>query len=100
MPWPDSGVGRNAARVSAKAVRVLGMGRQVEERDRDIVSTPEVGGLSLRTARMEGEWVSFLARVQHVIPPEPAKPLLAALGQRIVPHGLRRCNRRESAHGR
>ena len=77
MPWPDSGVGRNAARVSAKAVSVLGMGRQVEERDRDIVSTPEVGGLSLRKARREGEWVSFLAGVQHVIPREPAKPLLA-----------------------
>ena len=100
MLWPDSGVGRNAARVSAKAVSVLGMGRQVEERDRDIVSTPEVGGLSLRTARRKGAWVLFLARVQHVIPREPAKPLLAALGQRFVPQGLRRCNRRESAHGR
>ena len=87
MLWPDSGAGRNAARVSAKAVSVVGMGQQVEERDREIVSTPEVGGLSLRTARMEGEWVSFLARVQHVIPREPAKPLLAALGQRFVPPG-------------
>jgi len=73
MLWPDSGVGRNAARVSAKAVSVLGMGRQVEERDCHIVSTPEVGGLSLRTARMEGAWIFFLARVQNVIPREPAK---------------------------
>jgi len=54
MLWPDSGAGRNAARVSAKAVSVVGMGQQVEERDREIVSTPEVGGLSLRTARREG----------------------------------------------
>jgi len=54
MLWPDSGVGRNAARVSARAVSVLGMGRPVEERDRDIVSTPEVGSLSLRTAGREG----------------------------------------------
>ena len=54
MLWPDSGVGRNATRVSAKAVSVLGMGRPVEERDRDIVSTPEAGGLSLRTARRAG----------------------------------------------
>ena len=56
MPWPDSGVGRNAERVSAKAesVLVLDMGRQVEEMDRDIVSTPEAAGLSLRTARREG----------------------------------------------
>ena len=100
MPWPDNGVGRNAARVSAKAVSVLGMGRQGEERDRDIVPTPEVEGLSLRTARRAGAWVSFLALVQHVTPREPAKPPLAALGQRFVPRGLRRCNRRESAHGR
>jgi len=47
MPWPDNCVGRNAARVNAKAERVLDMERQVEERDRDIVSTPEVAGLSL-----------------------------------------------------
>ena len=43
MLWPDSGVGKNAARVSAKAVSVVGMERQGEERDRDIVSTPKVG---------------------------------------------------------
>ena len=87
MLWPDSGVGRNAARVSAKAVSVLGMGRQVGERDRDLVSTPEIGGLSLRTARREGAWVLFLARFRHVIPCEPAKPLLAALGQCFVHPG-------------
>jgi hypothetical protein len=90
MLWPDSGVGRNAARVSAKVVSVLGMGRQVEERDRDIVSTPEVGGLSLRAVRREGAWVLFLARVHPVIPREPAKPVLAALDQRFVLQGLRR----------
>ena len=61
MPWPDSGVGRNVARVSAKAVSVLDMGRQGEERDRDIVSTPEVGGLSLRTARRGVAWPVLIA---------------------------------------
>jgi hypothetical protein len=64
MPWPDSGVGRKAARVSVKVVSVLDMGRRGEERDRDIVSTPEVGGLSLRTVKREETWVSFLVRVQ------------------------------------
>jgi hypothetical protein len=54
MPWPDSGVGRNAVSVSARAVSVLGMGQQVEVGDRYIVCTPEAAGLSLRTARREG----------------------------------------------
>jgi hypothetical protein len=59
MSWPDSGVGRNAVRVSARAASILGIGRQVEERDRDVVSTPEVGGLSLRATRRERAWVFF-----------------------------------------
>jgi hypothetical protein len=82
MLWPDSGDGRNAARVSAKAVSVLGMGRQGERMDRNMFSTPEVGGLSLLTSGKAGAGVSFLAGVQHEILREPAKPLLAALGQR------------------
>ena len=65
MPWPDSGVGRNAMRVSARAANVLGIERQVEEGDRDLVYTPEVGGMSLRTARRVRAWVLFLAKVNH-----------------------------------